>query len=173
VDSDDRLDMGHSTTGWMPKRRAIDLAAVGILMGFATLSSCKSIPGPTPVAGSIEAASDLNPSVNQRPSPLLLRVYELKSATTFNQADFMALYQADQATLSADLVAREEIMLTPGEIRPYRKSLAPETRFIGIVAAYRNLERATWRTVVPVQAGKAMKLTIRADSLAVTAVVSP
>ncbi len=170
-----RRPSGHwrLTTGWTIGRRVTGRAVFGLLIGLAALSGCKSLPEPTPVSGVIQAAADLNPSVSQRPSPLLLRVYELKSPTTFNQADFMALYQADQATLSADLVAREEIMLTPGENRPYKKSLAPETRFIGIVAAYRNLERATWRTVIPVQAGKAMKLSIRADSLAVSAVVVP
>jgi type VI secretion system protein VasD len=160
----------------MQRRRANGAAVLcAVLVVAAALAACKStVPLPTPVTGSIQGASELNPSVSQRPSPLLLRVYELKSPTAFNQADFMALYQADQATLGADLVAREEFMLAPGEIRPYRKTLAPETRFIGVVAAYRNLEQATWRTIVPViKAGQAQKLVIRADSLAVSASMQP
>src|SRR5882672_10974980 len=139
----------------MQRRRAVGAAVACGLLGVVALSSCKSAPPATPITGSIQGAPELNPSVNQRPSPLLLRLYELKSPTAFNQADFMALYQSDQATLGADLVAREEMMLAPGETRPYKKTLAPETRFIGIVAAYRNLERATWRTIVPVKAGQA------------------
>jgi type VI secretion system protein VasD len=167
----------------LPGRRASGAAWLCALLVAAALTGCKSTPPPppppplpTPVTGSIQGASELNPSVSQRPSPLLLRVYELKSPTAFNQADFMALYQADQATLGADLIAREEFMLAPGEIRPYRKSLTPETKFIGVVAAYRNLEQATWRTIVPViSPGKAQaqKLVIRADSLAVSASLQP
>lgn len=149
------------------------MVVASALVVALSVPGCKTAPSATPVTGSIQGAAELNPSVSQRPSPLLLRVYELKSPTAFNQADFMALYQSDQATLGADLVAREEIMLAPGETRPYKKSLAPETRFIGIVAAYRNLEKATWRTVVPVQAGRAQKLIIRADSLAVSASMQP
>lgn len=148
-----------------------------ILLGVGAalvLSACGSFGSkPSRVEGSIAAAAGLNPSVNDRPSPLLLRVYELRNATAFNQADFMGLYQSDQATLSADLVVREEIMLQPGESRPFNRQLSPETRFIGVVAIYRNLERATWRALVPVEPNKAHRLTVRADSLAVSAEISP
>jgi type VI secretion system protein VasD len=169
----------HSRDEHLCGRSTRTRCIAGVIAAFTALavlalSGCKSAPSPTPVSGSIQGVSELNPSVNQRPSPLLLRVYELKSETAFNKADFMALYQSDQATLGADLVAREEFMLAPGEIRPYRKTLAPETKFIGVVAAYRDLERATWRTIVPVhKAGQAQKLVIRADSLAVSVSMQP
>jgi type VI secretion system protein VasD len=141
-------------------------AGAGVLLG------CKS--GPPPVArvsGHISAAPGVNLSVSQRPSPLRLRLYELKSATAFNQADFMALYQSDQATLGPDVLSREEFVLQPDEARPYAKVLAPETRYLGVVALYRDLERATWRAVAAVQPGKAHTLQIRADSQAVSMTV--
>jgi len=122
----------------------------------------------TTIDGRITAAADLNPSVSGRPSPLVLRVYELRSATAFNQSDFMALYQGDQAALAADLVAREEITLQPGESRPLKKPLGADTRFIGVVGLYRDLEHARWRAVAGVVPGKAQALQIRADALAVT-----
>lgn len=153
------------------RRRALALAAA-LLAG--TLAGCgSSAPKPTRLEGSIAAATGLNPSINERPSPLLLRIYELRSATAFSQADFMALYQSDQATLAADLVAREEVMLQPGEMRPYNKQLSPDTRFIGVVAVYRNVERATWRAIVQVPPNKTHKLAVRADSLALTATLLP
>ena len=83
-----------------------------------SMVACSSVPKATTVNGSIEAAAGLNPSVTQRPSPLMIRIYELKSAAAFNQADFMSLYQSDQVTLGADLLAKEEMMLQPGESRP-------------------------------------------------------
>lgn len=149
--------------------RATSLRPLAIA-GLLALAGCASAPKPASVTGAIEAAPQLNPSVNQRPSPLMLRVYELKSPALFNAADFMALYQSDQATLAADMVAREEFILQPGEKRAYAKTFGPDTRFIGVIGAYRNLERATWRAVVPVQPG-AQTLTIKAGELAVTAVV--
>jgi len=149
-------------------------AGLAALLLASALSGCgTSVPKPTRLQGNIVAAVGLNPSINDRPSPLLLRIYELRSPTAFNQADFMSLYQSDQTTLAADLVMREEVMLQPGETRPFNKLLAPETRFIGVIAVYRNLERATWRAVVPVALNKTQQLTVRAESLALSATIAP
>jgi type VI secretion system protein VasD len=152
----------------------------GAALGTAMLSGCKSAPIPLPfvsqptkVNGTIVAAPGLNPSVTQRPSPMRLRLYELKSGNTFAQADFMALYQQDKATLGGDLVATEELTLQPGESRPLSRTLASETRVIGIVAIYRDLERAVWRTTVNVQPGKSHQLNIRAEPLAIAATIQP
>lgn len=139
--------------------------------GLSQLACSSKPPPPARVSGSIEANTQLNPSVSGRPSPVLLRVYELKSATVFNSADFMALFQGDQATLAADIVSREEMMLQPGEVRPYNKALGPETRFIAVMAAYRNLESAKWRQATPVLVGREQAVLIRADELAVSVAV--
>ncbi len=144
-------------------------------LALIALSGCKSPPAPPPsitrVSGSVVASQGLNPSVSQRPSPLLMRIYELRSMSAFNQADFMSLYRGDVNALGPDLVAKEEFFLQPGESRPMLKVLAPETRFLGVVAIYRDLEKATWRTVVHIQPAKAQSLLIRADDLAVSAIV--
>ena len=160
------------------RARSLVLRVAGAsLFGAALLGAgCGGAPKPPPptvVNGAIQASPQLNPSVNQRPSPLVLRVYELKSPAAFNSADFMALYQGDQATLAADLVARDEFMLQPGENRPYKKTLGADTKFIGVIGAYRNLEKSTWRAVVQVIPNKPQTLTIRAGDLAVSAEVKP
>jgi|KBSSwiStaDraftv2_1062776.scaffolds.fasta_scaffold263412_1 type VI secretion system protein VasD len=149
-------------------------ARLSCLLGMLLIAGCgTSPPKPAKVNGTIQAAASLNPSVSARPSPLRMRVYELKSAAAFNQADFMSLYQSDQAALGADLTGREEFILQPGEARPWVKTLGAETRFIGIVALYRDLEKSVWRTVVPVQPGREYKMTIKADALAISANVQP
>jgi type VI secretion system protein VasD len=140
----------------------------------SVLAACASAPKPTQVTGgSIDGSAQLNPSVNKRPSPLVLRIYELKNATAFNSADFVALYERDKAELAADIVSREEIILQPGETRPVAaKALAPEVKFIGVMGAFRDLERAQWRSVVAVLPGQKQRVTIRADGLAVNVTVA-
>jgi len=140
----------------------------------AALVGCASAPKPTQVTGgSIEGSAQLNLSVSKRPSPLLLRVYELKSATALNSADFITLYQRDTTELAADIVSREEITLAPGETRPIAaKTLAPEVKFIAVMGAFRELERAQWRSVAPVLPGQKQRIVIHADSLAVSVTVS-
>ena len=74
------------------------LAALGVAL---LLSACAAKPPPKPasVTGTVEASAQVNPSASKRPSPLLIRIYELKSVATFNAADFMSLYQRDQAEI--------------------------------------------------------------------------
>lgn len=150
------------------RRHTVLLLTGLVLSGCAMLGS-----SPAKVSGSVQAVSGLNPSVNQRPSPLRIVVYELTSAAAFGKADFMALYQQDQATLGQEFVAREELTLQPGETRPYARTLAPQTRVLGVLAVYRDLERATWRTTVTVAPGKSQQLRIVADRLAISATLQP
>ena len=142
------------------------VAAAGVALALA---ACASPPKPTQVAGTIQASELVNPSTSHRPSPLLLRVYELKTAAAFNSADFMSLYQRDKAELGADLLAKEEFVMAPGESKKFAKTLAPETRFLGVVAAFRDVEHARWRSIVAVPPGQLHNVTIRAGQLSVDA----
>jgi type VI secretion system protein VasD len=153
------------------------LLALVVLAGLGSCSMFGS-KGPAPreavtVNGNIQATADLNPSVSQSPRPLTLRIYELKSAVAFEQADFGALYSNDQAALGAEVLAREEIALQPGQTRPYDKVLNAETRFVAVFGAYRVPEKSTWRAIAPVPAGRKQKLFIRADAQAVSVRVTP
>lgn len=145
------------------------VAALGVAL---LLSACAGPPKPASVTGTIQASAQINPSASKRPSPLLIRIYELKSAAAFNAADFMSLYQRDQAELAADLLAKEEFVLSPGETKTFAKTLAPDTRFLGVVAAYRDLEHAKWRSIVAIQPSQPQKVTVKAGELAVEAAIS-
>jgi type VI secretion system protein VasD len=144
------------------------------------LSAC-AVPPSTPLIGSketsatvrITAAPGLNADNRKRPSPLVLRVYELSGRNTFDTSDFVSLYERDKDTLAADLVARDELVLQPGEVRDWKKTLAPQTRFIAVVGAYREIERAGWRAVVPIKPVARNPLVLQADDLAVKLAPAP
>ena len=103
---------------------------------------------------------------------LFRSLYELKSPTAFNNADFVSLYQRDQVELGAELVSRDEFVLAPGESRLLNKVVAPETRFIGVLGAYRDLDHAKWRSVVALQLGQKQRIVISAEELSITATVA-
>lgn len=112
-------------------------------------------PPPTRVSLRIETDSDLNPDVKGRPSPLLLRIYQLKSPAAFNGADFFALYQNEKAALAEDLIQKEELILSPGETRSLNFEPKPEAQIVAAFAAFRDLATARWRgavSIVPHQA---------------------
>ena len=100
-------------------------------------------------------------------------MYELKSSALFEAADFVSLYDKDQATLGAEMIGRDEVVMRPGETQVIAvKTLPADAKFIGVVAAYRELERARWRTLVPLVPNKVNLLTIQLEDLAVQASVS-
>ena len=142
-----------------------------VLAFFALLAGCSSAPPapkPTPVKATVQAAADVNPDTLKRASPLVVRIYELKSAAAFEAADFLSLYDRDQATLGAEMVGREEFTMRPGESRPWEKNIGPEVRFIGVMAAYRDIEHARWKTLVAVKPGLKNTVTVKADAITLT-----
>lgn len=147
--------------------------APGAAPGAVVQAPAPVVVAPTVLSGTVSAAALLNLSVSQRPSPLVVRLYELRSAAAFAKADFTALHQSDVATLGSELVLRDEFLLQPGESRPFQRTLAAETRFIGVFGVYRDIERAAWRASAAVQPGRTHSLVLRAEALALTLTVQP
>jgi type VI secretion system protein VasD len=136
---------------------------------IALAGGCRS--GPPLLQGSIKADPTINPDLHGRPSPVVVRVYELKSLEAFNNADFFALFDKESETLGSDLLGREEYDLRPAETRPYKRQLQPDTKFIGVVAAFRDLEHSRWRQAAPVPAKRSVTLTVGLQAQAVTVAV--
>jgi type VI secretion system protein VasD len=125
-------------------------AATGIIScGGKPLESLKTSPQ-TRIAVHFEAVADLNPDLNNRPSPLVVRLYELKAPGAFTRADFFSLYAKTDEVLATELVNQEELVIKPGEKRSLEHTLQPETRYIGLLAAYRELDSSEWRTVMTI-----------------------
>ena len=130
--------------------RAVSIALV--MAAGAGLIACKSKPPkppppPPPVilTLSLSASADVNPDSKNEPSPVVVRLYQLKDDAAFKDADIYALFDTEQATLGAALAAREEYELAPLEHRSLSIRPPPEVRFFGVVAAYRDIRNAQWR----------------------------
>ncbi len=103
------------------------------------------LPVPRVLDITLQADTLLNVDARNRAAPLVVRLYFLKSANGFAGADFFSLYERDQTVLGADLVAKEEIQMRPGETRRIVRDLKPDTKTVGVLGAFRELERANWR----------------------------
>lgn len=145
------------------------IRVVLVALTLSVLAGCASTPKPATIKVSIEVDADVNPDARGRPSPIVLRYFELKTLAAFQGADFFSLFERDKETLGAELVAREELQLMPKDQRKFERKLQLDTRYIDIVAAFRDLERAQWRAAVAVPAEKVTPLTIKVDSRSVTA----
>jgi type VI secretion system protein VasD len=124
-------------------------ALIGCMGLLALLSSCasKNATERVETRTQLDAGTDLNPDASGRPSPVVVRIYQLRGDTEFLNSDFFALYSNEKNALGANLVARDEFVVNPGERREVRIGLSTEARNVGAVAAFRDLTGAHWRAL--------------------------
>lgn len=106
-------------------------------------------PPPTRYSANISASPDMNLDLDGRPSPVVVKVFELKKATAFQSADFVPLFEKPQDALGGDLVESDELLLAPGETRMLEKAAEANVAFVGLVAAFQHIDGAEWRVVLP------------------------
>ncbi|MBS68874.1 MAG: type VI secretion system lipoprotein TssJ [Pseudomonas sp.] len=132
----------------MPRRITLAmLASLLVLGGCSALSPYSKL---TKLDLELHGSDRLTPDLNGRPSPIVLRLLELKHPVAFENGDFFALYQRPKEVLAPDLVTSEELELRPGESRELRLSVQDGSRYVGVLAAYRDLPEASWRYVIAV-----------------------
>lgn len=128
------------------------LLIIMFILTVAVTPGCftKKGPAPTQILAKILTSSHLNPNADGEPSPIILRLYELRSVGKFQNSDFFSLFDDETNTLANDLVVREEFRFNPNETKTLNRELNPATRYIGISAAFRDLEEANWRAVLEI-----------------------
>ncbi len=97
----------------------------------------------------IVAYPDINPDGSGQASPLEVRVYQFESINKFERKDFFSLYQG--ADKPEGLLEERDLILLPGASEKIETELRPRTRYIGVVAAYRDIDDAIWRDSVQVR----------------------
>lgn len=110
-----------------------------------------SSPGSTVVVLQLQAGEALNPTTEGHSAPVRVRLLELRSAAAFSRADYFSLAERADATLGDELVAQDEWLLHPGQTRDLTRTLESETRHLGILVGYRDIDRAQWRLVLEPQ----------------------
>jgi type VI secretion system protein VasD len=121
--------------------------ALGMLFACATQVQAQEAKEQTKLVLTIEAAPGVNPDGSLRPSPIKVRIYELKDPGAFSEADYFSLDTTDKITLAADMLARDEFILRPGESRTIERKSNAQTTAIGVLAGYRDLPNSTWRVI--------------------------
>lgn len=111
------------------------------------VSGCASAPKPRTFSGQLTVAPNVNPDHQGRASPVVVKIYQLKDAGAFSEADFFSLYDEGEAVLGDDLISVEERELQPGVNYDYSASVAPEASYIAVIAAFRDIEKAQWRVI--------------------------
>ncbi|MDR3435265.1 type VI secretion system lipoprotein TssJ [Telmatospirillum sp.] len=119
---------------------------------------------------SLSAAANVNPYPDGQPAPIVTRVYQLAAKDKFVVADPMQLILHDAQTLGDDEIGRDEFILQPGDKHQMTIPANDKVHFVGVVAAYRAIDKDDWRefVVVPDDKGISLDVTIGATGLQVT-----
>lgn len=121
----------------------LSLAGIALL-----LAACAAKPAkPADTYAVLTASADVNPDPDGRPSPVVVRIYQLRGDSEFSGSAFMALYDKDKDTLGASLISREEQTLFPGQKLEMKLPLSPETVFVGVFAGFRDFQSTRWRAI--------------------------
>jgi len=96
---------------------------------------------------SIKADKNLNLNIHNKPSPLVISLYQLSSDEDFRKASLDALCH-DPGMFEDDILSKKEIQLRPRQILKIREPLLPETKYIGIVAEFRNPKKNGWKEII-------------------------
>jgi type VI secretion system protein VasD len=127
----------------------------------ALLSACAAAPPePEKLGMQISAAADVNPDMQGRPSPIILHIMELSSAEQFTTLDYMSLTSSSGTALGAALLSKNQLVLQPGDSKQLPLELNPLTTAIGLVAGYRDIDNATWRTSIAITQGSTKGISV-------------
>lgn len=105
----------------------------------------------------LRASKQINPNNWNESSPVAVQLYQLRDNKLFEAGSFGELYNRANDILGNDLIAQQQLILQPGERYRLTQILSPDTQYIGIVAAFRDVSGNDWRTsVATIEESKSM-----------------
>ncbi|MBS0422979.1 MAG: type VI secretion system lipoprotein TssJ [Proteobacteria bacterium] len=124
---------------------------ITLIIFVLILTGCSGPPKPPIATVSLNVQPNINPLLSATETkvpearPVVIRLYELSSLAAFNSADFFSVFNDYKTTLESELITSEELRVTPGQKQKFNRTLNINTRYVGVVAAYKNLEESQWR----------------------------
>jgi type VI secretion system protein VasD len=116
----------------------------------------------------ITGSADQNPDINGAAAPIAVRIYQLTATAKFERGDVFALTEHEQQTLGTDDAGSQEFVISPGESRTLQFELKPMVQSVGVVALYRDIDKAQWRADAPAATSGPTKLALNIAKLAIT-----
>lgn len=140
----------------MISHRALLLIAASMMLSACNVLSPEKEDKVSVAIIELKTTESINPDIRGQASPLTVRVYELTSTNQFKKSNFFEVYDSEQSALGTELVSRQEFTVTPKQVLRKTVVLSPDTKYLGVVAAYSDIDNAKWRTISPVLPGEVL-----------------
>ncbi len=146
------------------------ISKVGLIALVVLMMGCNTVN--TKVGGALNldtdlkleiiVDSDVNPDESGTPSPLFIRLYELKATKLFERADFITLYENDSKAIGADLIAKQELKrLTPGKNTIEHFVLSRDTQHVALYAEFYQYKDAKYKVIFPISANNLVRNSVK------------
>lgn len=117
----------------------------------------------------VNSVSYLNPDIDGKASPVMVTVYQLKNSYNFSQADYQSLTSNAAKVLGEDIIDKNSFPVKPAANFTFSEKVYPNTKFIGVVAAYRDPDSVSWHKVVKLKkVGGSVKIHLNLESAGIT-----
>ncbi len=134
------------------------------------LSACAS-PGPppreTPTKITVRADANINPNQSGVPSPVVIKLYDLKAQTNF-MARLLRAVRQRHCRLGPEMLSKEVVEIVPGTTQEVDHTITGDVKYLGVIAGFRDISSAQWRSIVELTPAKTNYLLVTVTSLAVT-----
>lgn len=144
---------------------------ISVILFFSVLTgltACRSLTLPESgvLRVAVRAQENINPNADNRPAPIVLRIYQLNSDEIFNREPFMALWQHDQLLLKEQLLAKRTTgPVYPGSDENLLLPLQAGTTHIGVLAGFARAGEAKNKIVAAVLPLPVMLMSLHLDGL--------
>lgn len=156
------------TKPWLFLKRNYKLFAICLIVLVALCCLMGCTPSTNVAVMQIESANYLNPDINGRASPVVVTFYQLTAPFRFRQASYNAITDNSARVLGRDLLDKQSLEIRPGSQKILHLQLDSQVRYLGIVAAYRNMNQANWHQLIkinPKMGNPKIKITLDSQSV--------
>lgn len=141
---------------------------------FGCQATRKGLNFDTSAVITLSADQNVNPDMDGRSSPVVIRVFKLTDARQFEREDFLNLYENADLRLGNDLVDTIILKeLVPGETREEIIPLTEDIMYLGFLAEYMQYQKASSIVVIPIREHNKNTIEIIAHHLALVDAKAP
>ena len=115
----------------------------------ALLAACG---GPV-VDVSLSSNATLNMNHENKPLPVVVRIYQLSEKSQFENANFSDIWKNDMSVLGDSLLTSKEVIINPSDQERIEVDKHDQAKYVGVVAIFRNPVEKKWRDIHEISTG--------------------
>lgn len=136
------------------------VAKLGLMIGWSVfwmLGCASKAEFPYPLEANLVASVDANLDSADEPSPVVLTFYQLADDQAFSESNYQQLMQQPSGALSAGLLKKKKLYLSPGKTKTIELDIVEQARYLAVVAGFSRAGTKDWRQVVALPEKKGTK----------------